>query len=130
MVENTTFYAKKLAEFISYPFSIEEEEKGVVHKIVRMCSFEYLSNQEVNKTGKKVREFERWGLENNMFFRKGKVGDWENYLIKEMGACVDLITEHRLSGSGLDLIHPQSDYNIIVACRLKSNSSSASQACV
>ncbi|XVF54471.1 hypothetical protein PTKIN_Ptkin05aG0183000 [Pterospermum kingtungense] len=59
MVENTPFYAKKLAEFIGYPFSIEEEEKGGVDKIVKMCSFEYLSNLEVNKTGK-VREYERW----------------------------------------------------------------------
>ncbi|XVF54476.1 hypothetical protein PTKIN_Ptkin05aG0183400 [Pterospermum kingtungense] len=105
MVENTAFYAKKLAEFIGYSFSIEEEEKGVVHKIVSMCSFEYLSNLEVNKNGKIGVKGTVWELENNMFFRKGKVGDWENYLTKEMGARLDLITEHKFSGSGLSLIH-------------------------
>ncbi|XVF54467.1 hypothetical protein PTKIN_Ptkin05aG0182600 [Pterospermum kingtungense] len=104
MADNTAFYAKKLAEFIGYPFSIEEEEKGVVHKIARMCSFEYLSNLEGNKSGKVEVP---WGLENNMFFRKGKAGDWENYLTKEMGTYLDLITEQKFSGSGFDLIHRQ-----------------------
>ncbi|XWS37245.1 hypothetical protein CRYUN_Cryun19dG0026900 [Craigia yunnanensis] len=100
MEEDTDFYAKKLAEFIGYPFSLEEEEKGVVQKILRMCSFEYLSNLEVNKNGK-VGGNMPWELQNNMFFRKGKVGDWDNYLTQEMAARMDLITEQKLSGSDL-----------------------------
>ncbi|XVE54658.1 hypothetical protein DITRI_Ditri03aG0099800 [Diplodiscus trichospermus] len=106
MMEDTAFYAKKLAEFIGYPFSIGEEEKGVVQKIVRMCSFEYLSNLTVNKNGKVEPNFP-WELPNNIFFRKGKVGDWENYLTPEMAARLDLITEQKLSNSGLNLIHLQ-----------------------
>ncbi|XVF54469.1 hypothetical protein PTKIN_Ptkin05aG0182800 [Pterospermum kingtungense] len=70
MAENTAFYAEKLAEFIGYPFSIEEEEKGVVHKIARVCSFEYLRNLEGNKSGKVEVP---WGLENNVLSkRKGR----------------------------------------------------------
>ncbi|KAL3336588.1 hypothetical protein AABB24_029307 [Solanum stoloniferum] len=39
---------KRLAEFLECPFSIEEENCGVVEEILRMCSFENLRNLEVN----------------------------------------------------------------------------------
>ncbi|TYI98894.1 hypothetical protein E1A91_D01G248900v1 [Gossypium mustelinum] len=86
MIEDTILYIKKIADFIGYPFSFEEIEKGSVEKIVNMCSFENLSNLEVNKSGK-----------------HRKVGDWENYLTPEMAARLDSITLQKLNGSGLTL---------------------------
>ncbi|KAE8661735.1 hypothetical protein F3Y22_tig00113724pilonHSYRG00117 [Hibiscus syriacus] len=71
-----------LAEFIRYPFSSEEHRKGVAEKIVKMCSFENLSNLKANKSEKVVAD----GVQNKMYFRKGKVGDWKNYLTPEMAA--------------------------------------------
>ena len=36
---------------MGYPFSLEEEDKGVVQKIIDLCSFENLSSLVVNKSG-------------------------------------------------------------------------------
>ncbi|OVA16914.1 Sulfotransferase domain [Macleaya cordata] len=86
----------KLAEFLGYPFSLEEEKEGVLEEILRLCSFENLSNLEVNKTGKLAS-----GEENNAFFRRGEVEDWVNYLTTEMIERLDQITEQKLQGFGL-----------------------------
>ncbi|GLU20318.1 hypothetical protein SLE2022_365250 [Rubroshorea leprosula] len=101
--EDTAVYVKKLAEFIGCPFSPEEEETGAVEKIVKMCSFENLSNLEVNKTGKH-REDTPISIQNNVFFWKGKIGEWENHLTPEMAARLDRITEQKLGNSGLNLV--------------------------
>ncbi|GKU91083.1 hypothetical protein SLEP1_g5004 [Rubroshorea leprosula] len=98
--KDTAFYVKKLAEFMGYPFSMEEEQEGVVQKIVDLCSFENLSSLEVNKTG----TFHRQGLlrfPNKSFFRKGEVGDWKNHLTPEMAERLDKIMKDKLIGSGL-----------------------------
>ncbi|KAE8684019.1 Flavonol sulfotransferase-like [Hibiscus syriacus] len=99
MKDETVLYVNKLAEFIGYPFSLEEHKKGVAEKIVKKCSFENLSNLEVNKSEKDYRKV----IQNKMFFRKGKVGDWKNYLTPEMAARLDQIIQQKLSGSGLSL---------------------------
>ncbi|GMJ00057.1 sulfotransferase 16, CORONATINE INDUCED-7, SULFOTRANSFERASE 16, ARABIDOPSIS SULFOTRANSFERASE 5A [Hibiscus trionum] len=99
---DTVVYVKKLAEFINYPFSSEEQENGVPEKIVKMCSFEKLSNLEVNKTGV-YGELGTGFVENKTYFRKGEVGDWKNCLTPEMAARLDQITMQKLSGSGLSL---------------------------
>ncbi|KAK3230737.1 hypothetical protein Dsin_002618 [Dipteronia sinensis] len=39
-----TVCVKKMAQFLGQPFSAEEENQGVVDEIVRMCSFDNLSN--------------------------------------------------------------------------------------
>ncbi|XP_021718354.1 cytosolic sulfotransferase 12-like [Chenopodium quinoa] len=70
---------KKLAEFWERPFSLEEENNGVVDEILSLCSFDNLSNLEVNKVGKLSS-----GEQNNAFFRKGEVGNWANYFTQEM----------------------------------------------
>jgi len=95
-------YVKKLAEFIGYPFSPEEETQGVVQHIVEFCSFESLSNLEVNKI--QTTKFVAPTLTvSNMFFRKGQMGDYKNFLTKEMTGRLDAITEDKFKDSGLTL---------------------------
>jgi len=72
------------------PFSPEEEAKGVVNDISRLCSFDNLSNLEVNKNGKSL-----VGTENNAYFRRGQVGDWMNSLTAEMIEKLDRITDEK-----------------------------------
>ena len=95
MRRDTRSYVKILAEFMGQPFSEEEERNGAVERIVRLCSFENLSNLEVNKNGR-----HHPAVPNHVFFRKGKVGDWENHLTTEMKERLDRITEQKLKGSG------------------------------
>ncbi|KAI3515143.1 hypothetical protein L1887_13895 [Cichorium endivia] len=95
---------KKLAAFMGMPFTAAEEEGGVVEEIVKLCSFENLSNLQVNKDGGGAQKFTaQVVVENHDFFRKGNVGDWENYLTEEMRNRIDSITETKLKGSGLTL---------------------------
>ncbi|KAJ9565452.1 hypothetical protein OSB04_001418 [Centaurea solstitialis] len=90
---------KKLAEFIGYPFSVEEEKAGVVEDIIKLCSFENLSNLEVNKSG-----MHRSTIENRIYFRKAKDGDWENYFTEEMKEKIDKLTDEKLMGTGNMLV--------------------------
>ncbi|MFS7956294.1 putative quercetin-3-sulfate 4'-sulfotransferase [Helianthus anomalus] len=91
--------AKRLAEFIGYPFSLDEEKAGVVDNIINMCSFENLSNLEVNKTGTR----KPGAIENRLYFRKAKDGDWKNYFTDEMKEKIDKLMDEKLSGTGLVL---------------------------
>ncbi|KAK6921111.1 Sulfotransferase domain [Dillenia turbinata] len=95
--ENPNFYVKKLAEFVGFPFSEEEEREGVVERIVKFCSFENLKNLEVNKNGKR----QIGPLKNSAYFRKGKVGDWANCLTPSMVERGMKLMEDKFSGSGL-----------------------------
>ncbi|KAL4559336.1 hypothetical protein LXL04_031474 [Taraxacum kok-saghyz] len=94
---------RKLAAFMGKPFTAEEVEKGVVEKIVELCSFGNLSNLEVNKNG--VEKFGKvaaeLGVDNRQFFRKGETGDWKIYLSEEMSQRIDGITHDKLKDSGL-----------------------------
>ena len=65
-----------------------------------LCSFENLSNLEVNKTGKH-RPGEKTEVNNNVYFRKAKVGDWKTCLKSEMGERLDKIMEDKLVEFGL-----------------------------
>ncbi|KAK2995692.1 hypothetical protein RJ640_026122 [Escallonia rubra] len=97
-----SMYLKRLAEFMGQPFSLEEEEKGVVQEILKLCSFENLTSLVVNKTG--VHRFSPEIVINNRdFFRKGQIGDWESHLTVEMKEKLDRITEQKFMGSGLTL---------------------------
>lgn len=97
--ENGSQHVKRLADFLGHPFSPEQEEQGVVEKIISLCSFETLSNLEVNKTG--VHSNGKRYVQNDVFFRKGKVGDWKNYLSKEMAEHLNGIVVEKFKGSGL-----------------------------
>ncbi|KAL7606297.1 cytosolic sulfotransferase 12 [Lactuca sativa] len=94
---------KKLAAFMGMPFTAEEEEGGVVEEIVKLCSFENLSNLEVHKEGGGVQMFTQLVVEYQNYFRKGTVGDWKNYLTEEMRERIDSITKAKFKGSGLTL---------------------------
>uniref|UniRef100_A0A2N9F4N7 Sulfotransferase n=1 Tax=Fagus sylvatica TaxID=28930 RepID=A0A2N9F4N7_FAGSY len=96
MKKDVTFHLKKLAEFLGFPFSLEEERAGDVEKIAKLCSFESLKELEVNKVGKSIKYFE-----NKNLFRKGEVGDWVNYLTPRMVEKLTKVLEDKLGGSGL-----------------------------
>ncbi|GLJ35645.1 hypothetical protein SUGI_0716470 [Cryptomeria japonica] len=72
---------------------VKEEED--LRKISDKCSFQSLSEMEVNKTG----EIRLPGLRlrNNSFFREGKVGGWKNFLTPELNAEMDKMIEEKLS---------------------------------
>ncbi|XP_059294269.1 flavonol 3-sulfotransferase-like [Lycium ferocissimum] len=89
------FHAKRLAEFLEKPFSLKEESEGSVEKIIELCSFEKLSNLEVNKEGTHT-DFLFPTIANNIFFRQGKVGDSKNHLSKEMIEVLDEMTKQKL----------------------------------
>ncbi|KAL5723301.1 hydroxyjasmonate sulfotransferase [Ranunculus cassubicifolius] len=94
--EEPQVHLRRLAEFLGCPFSSKEEEEGAVEKILKLCSFENLSNLEVNKNGKLSS-----GEENNAFFRRGEVGDSVNYLTVEMMEHLNWISEEKFKGCGL-----------------------------
>ncbi|KAJ0610998.1 putative quercetin-3-sulfate 4'-sulfotransferase [Helianthus annuus] len=91
MTTDTTDNVKRLAKFLGFPFTEEEEVEGVVQDIVKLCTFESLS--EVNKHGNL-----RYDMPNDAFFREGKVGDWKNHLTDDMSRILDKITEEKFYG--------------------------------
>lgn len=90
---------KRLASLLRVPFTEEEEEKGVVEDIINLCSFEKMSNLEVNKIGKSPA-----GMPAQVYFRSGTVGDWTRYLTSEMVERLNSITHEKMKGCRLDLI--------------------------
>ncbi|KAK6921045.1 Sulfotransferase domain [Dillenia turbinata] len=96
-----SYYVKKLADFMGYPFSMKEKADCCVENIIEFCSFEKLSNLEVNKSGKLRGVTVDAEYPAKIFFRKGKIGDWKNHLTGDMANRLDRIIEEKLSGSGL-----------------------------
>ncbi|XP_019180998.1 PREDICTED: cytosolic sulfotransferase 12-like [Ipomoea nil] len=99
MKKEPEVHLRRMAAFLGCPFSEEEEECGVVSGILRLCSFESLSNLEVNKTSVNG----DLGVENGVLFRKGKVGDWSNHMTEEMARRLDQIVQEKFTGTGLML---------------------------
>ncbi|MCL7043070.1 hypothetical protein MKW94_014216 [Papaver nudicaule] len=97
MKKEPKIHLMKLAEFLGSPFSAEEENDGVPEEILKLCSFDNLSNLEVNKTGKMPMA----GFEFSVFFRRGEVGDHVNHLTPEMIERLDKITEQKFLDSGM-----------------------------
>lgn len=93
-------HLKRLAEFLECPFSIEEENYGVMDEILRMCSFEDLSKLEVNTNGKLST-----GMENKLYFRRGYVGDWKNYFTIKMTEKLNHVIEQKFYESGLRFLY-------------------------
>ncbi|KAG2536112.1 cytosolic sulfotransferase 18-like [Panicum virgatum] len=91
---------RTLAGFFAVPFTQEEERRGVPEEVVRLCSFDMLSGLEHNQAGDVARG-DSIVVGKSMFFRKGKVGDWENHMSKEMAKKLDDVIEDKFKGSGL-----------------------------
>ncbi|XP_074376269.1 cytosolic sulfotransferase 5-like [Apium graveolens] len=89
---------RRLAQFLGKPFSQDEENRYLADQIITLCSFDNLSNLEVNNTGKN-----RQQVSNGAYFRNGVVGDWKNYLSEDMVSRLDQITEEKFRGSGLSV---------------------------
>ncbi|KAI7979933.1 hypothetical protein LOK49_Contig218G00001 [Camellia lanceoleosa] len=65
MKEDPISHLKVLAKFMGLPFSVEEENQGLIEEVLKLCSFDNLKDLEVNKNEKyKTRR------PNSMFFRK------------------------------------------------------------
>ena len=79
------------------PFFVEEESQGVIEKVLKLCSFNNLKDLEVNKNEKTRR-----GNPYSMFFRKGEVGDWANYLTPSMLERMNKLMEEKFAGSNLN----------------------------
>ncbi|CAK8561695.1 unnamed protein product [Lathyrus sativus] len=90
------FYLKEIAKFLDCPFSKQEESKGLDNDILNLCSFDKLSNLEVNKIEKTS-----FKVENKSFFRLGQVGDWKNLLTTEMIEHINTMTEKKFLKHGL-----------------------------
>lgn len=93
---DTLNQVKKLADFIGFPFSKEEETQGIVEEILKLCSFGNLRGLDVNKHGKFMPYFE-----NKSYFRKGEVGDWANHLNDSMVEKLNKVIHEKLTGFGL-----------------------------
>ncbi|KAL4559340.1 hypothetical protein LXL04_031478 [Taraxacum kok-saghyz] len=97
--EHVLSYWRASLEFPEKTLFLKYEE---IKEQPELCSFENLSNLEVNKKG--VEKFGKFlEVENRHYFRKGKIGDWRNYLSEEMRKRIDGITHDKLKGSGLIL---------------------------
>ncbi|KAG2411259.1 hypothetical protein I3760_Q016600 [Carya illinoinensis] len=108
MKEQPTTYLKRIVEFLDCPFSLEEEAKGTMNDISRLCSFDNLSNLDVNKSGKrhlpdhKMTLF-RQCIDSAAYFHQGNTGDWVNFLTPKMAEKLDHIIEEKFHGTGLKL---------------------------
>ncbi|KAG6406497.1 hypothetical protein SASPL_134100 [Salvia splendens] len=95
MLEDPHGYVKKLGEFLGCPFEKDEEDE--VEEIVKNCSIEVLSSHDVNKSEESTTWFP---LPCNSFFRKGKTGDYKNYLSNESIQRIDTLTKERFHSLG------------------------------
>ncbi|KAK8498848.1 hypothetical protein V6N13_050400 [Hibiscus sabdariffa] len=94
--EDISSQLKHLAVFLGVPFTEDEDKQGVVEEIAKICSFEELKEVEVNNKG-----FHVTGIPHTDFFRKGKVGDWSNYLTPSMVERLDKLIHEKLDNSAL-----------------------------
>ncbi|KAM6559709.1 cytosolic sulfotransferase 15-like [Cannabis sativa] len=88
--KDNIFFIRKIADFLGFPFSVEEENQRVPQEIEKWCSFEHLRNLEVNKIGKRPS-----GASNSSFFRKGEIGDWANCLTPQMAERGKKLIQHK-----------------------------------
>ncbi|KAJ7002527.1 cytosolic sulfotransferase 15-like [Populus alba x Populus x berolinensis] len=96
MKKNSVPCIKKLAKFLGLPFSVEEEEQGLIEETSRLCSVESMKNHEATMTGTGP-----LGIPASAFLRKGKVGDSLNYLTPSMVSRVENLIQEKLQDSGL-----------------------------
>jgi len=49
--EDVNFNIKRIAEFVGFPFTQEEENNGVIENIIKLCSFECMKESKGNQSG-------------------------------------------------------------------------------
>ncbi|KAF3441551.1 hypothetical protein FNV43_RR15465 [Rhamnella rubrinervis] len=94
--EDSVFQLKRLASFLGFPFSAEEEALGLIQEISTLCSIGNLQNLEVNRKGVYYSI-----VPLASFFRKGEVGDHVNHLTPSMIETLNKLVEEKFAGSGL-----------------------------
>ncbi|KAF7031871.1 hypothetical protein CFC21_043125 [Triticum aestivum] len=109
LAADTLGQLRRLAAFLGRPFTSEEREARVDREIVEACAMESLAGLEVNRSGKT--DMTENSVANNIFFRRGVVGDWKNHLTQEMARRIDEISESKFRGSGLALTPATADQN-------------------
>ncbi|XP_073125819.1 cytosolic sulfotransferase 15-like [Henckelia pumila] len=92
------YNVKRIAEFIGFPFTLEEEKAGLVGEITNLCSFDKLKGLEVNKVGVNSLHSQ---FKNRYYFRKGEIGDSANYLSPFMVESIEKVVEEKFGESGL-----------------------------
>ncbi|CAN0896888.1 Cytosolic sulfotransferase 5 [Linum grandiflorum] len=102
-------YVRKLASFLGKPFGDDDEEE--VEKVIWRSSFDRLKDLDVNKNGKSYPEVAPL-LTNNLFFRRGEVGDWRNHLTAEMAKRIDDITREKFRCTGLYLSEESVEHTV------------------
>lgn len=100
LTRDTAAHVRRLADFVGRTFGAEEEERGVVDAVLRLCAFEHMSGLEATKRGK-TELVTGASVQNSSFFRRGVVGDWANHLSPEMAQRIDAITEAKFRGTGI-----------------------------
>ncbi|KAL5803646.1 hypothetical protein ACOSQ4_031951 [Xanthoceras sorbifolium] len=83
---------QKLADFLGCPFTVEEETRGMIEELSKFSSFDNMKNLEVNQSGRLT----SIPIEKELFFRKGKVGDWINHLSPSMSKLLEKVMEEKL----------------------------------
>ncbi|CAN6178561.1 unnamed protein product [Urochloa humidicola] len=90
---------RRLARFIGLPFSADEEEAGIVHGIVELCSLDSLRGMEAkNRTGYMDARFK---FPREALFRKGVADDWRTHMTPEMAHRIDGVVADKFRGTGL-----------------------------
>jgi hypothetical protein len=79
MKENTLATFKKAVQFLKWDYSDAD-----IQKAIELSSFKNLKNQELEKG------FNERQPKQKIFFRKGQIGDWKNYLTEQQAQ--DIIT--------------------------------------
>ncbi|CAN1137016.1 Cytosolic sulfotransferase 5 [Linum perenne] len=92
---------RKLASFLGKPFG-EGDDDAQVENVIWRSSFDRLKDLDVNKTGKSFPAVNSH-LTNDLFFRRGEVGDWRNHLMPEVAKRFDDITRMKFQSCGLYL---------------------------
>lgn len=89
-------WVKRLAVFLGCSTPLLEEN---AQRIAEKCSFDALSNLQVNRKGKVGTR--KYGMKNAFFFREGKVGEWKKHFTPQMEERIYSEIEQKLSEHGL-----------------------------
>ncbi|KAK9123665.1 hypothetical protein Sjap_013267 [Stephania japonica] len=100
MKEDTEYQVKRLAKHMGCPFSTEEENKGIIQDIIKLCSFENLKKLEESRENISIKDDDD---DYTVFYRKGVVGDWVNYLTPQMAERLDQVTKEKLHDHGFPM---------------------------